>query len=379
MGELLVLLVLGMAVPTLAADSQQLKKLRQAIQESQKRISQYEKREASLFRAMEANERAEQLIGRELRQSRSEQQDAVKGLERIKAQQVELQQRKAQLAVAMKKRARALYQQGELGAVQVLFSARSLSQLLQRARGLEQLVSHDKRLVAQFREELLRLEHARQQADQERARYRKAVEAADQRARELEKERKAKQHLLAKVKQDRGRESAILQDLEKAAEKLEQALQRLQREARENPSVLPGGSFASLRGRLPPPVDAPITRGFGRVVDQTFRTSTFRKGIDYRAPMGTPVLAVAEGVARFAGWFHAYGKLVIIDHGDEYFTVYAHLNALEVQAGQRVGMGTRLGSVGETGSLAGPLLYFEIRKGARAQNPSKWLQRGSKR
>jgi septal ring factor EnvC (AmiA/AmiB activator) len=83
---------------------------------------------------------------------------------------------------------------------------------------------------------------------------------------------------------------------------------------------------------------------------------------------------VAAGRVRFAGWFHGYGRMVILDHGGGYFSVSGHLDQVSVENGQLVPAGAVLGTVGETGSLAGPRLYFEIRKGGDALDPREWLE-----
>jgi septal ring factor EnvC (AmiA/AmiB activator) len=112
-------------------------------------------------------------------------------------------------------------------------------------------------------------------------------------------------------------------------------------------------------------------------VDAEFRTATFRKGIDFAAPAGASVRAVAPGEVRFAGWFRGYGKMVIVDHGEGYFTVSAHLDEIQVAVGDEVQADRALGTVGDTGSLAGPLLYFEIRHGSEPLDPSRWLAGGT--
>ena len=97
-------------------------------------------------------------------------------------------------------------------------------------------------------------------------------------------------------------------------------------------------------------------------------------GLVIDAPMGTPVAAVSAGRVRFAGWFRGYGRIVILDHADNWFTVSGHLDELDVALGDEVKARQTLGRVGETGSLTGSQLYFEIRRGAEAQNPADWLR-----
>jgi septal ring factor EnvC (AmiA/AmiB activator) len=79
----------------------------------------------------------------------------------------------------------------------------------------------------------------------------------------------------------------------------------------------------------------------------------------------------------YTGWFKGYGNLIILDHGNEYYTLYAHVAEIVVKEGDDVRQGQRIGTVGDTGSLAGPRLYFEVRFQGRPLDPTEWLrQRG---
>jgi septal ring factor EnvC (AmiA/AmiB activator) len=93
----------------------------------------------------------------------------------------------------------------------------------------------------------------------------------------------------------------------------------------------------------------------------------------FQAAAGLPVRAVAGGRVRYAGWFRGYGRLVILDHGGGYYTVSGHLAELRVAVGDAVASGAEIGTVGDTGSLSGPRVYFEIRRGAEALDPREWL------
>ena len=126
--------------------------------------------------------------------------------------------------------------------------------------------------------------------------------------------------------------------------------------------------------KLEPPVDAALTGRFGRVVDEEFFTETYRTGVVFGADYGTPVRAVAAGRVRYAGWFRGFGRLVIVAHGDSYFTVSGHLSEIVVAVGDRVAAADTIGAVGDTGSLTGPQLYFEIRLGGDPLDPGEWLR-----
>ncbi|RIK91552.1 MAG: hypothetical protein DCC71_25080, partial [Proteobacteria bacterium] len=197
------------------------------------------------------------------------------------------------------------------------------------------------------------------------------AQLAERRA-ELAHERDAKQDLLAAVRSDRARERAALGELEAAARALEEKIASLGEEALPAP-VAPAIPFAQLRGKLLAPVEARVVRRFGREIDAEFHTQVFHKGVDFGAPLGAPVRAVAAGTVRFAGWFRGYGRMVILDHGDRFYSVSGHLDALRVENGASVAAGEVIGTVGDTGSLSGPRLYFEIREGSQAVDPLRWL------
>lgn len=129
---------------------------------------------------------------------------------------------------------------------------------------------------------------------------------------------------------------------------------------------MPAGGFASARGRLLFPV---VARGAD--VRPARRQGTSGPGLEIHAPAGAVVRAVFAARVAFADRYGPYGRIVILDHGDHYYTVSGNLDAIDVKIGQDVGAGDRLGTVGDDGS--GPMLYFEVRHGSQAVSPGPWL------
>ena len=92
------------------------------------------------------------------------------------------------------------------------------------------------------------------------------------------------------------------------------------------------------------------------------------------AAEGTTIMAVYPGHVLYTGWFRGYGNLIIMDHGGEYYTLYAHAADIRVAEGDEVRQGQTIGTVGDTGSLQGPRLYFEVRHEGKPQDPAQWLR-----
>jgi murein DD-endopeptidase MepM/ murein hydrolase activator NlpD len=118
-----------------------------------------------------------------------------------------------------------------------------------------------------------------------------------------------------------------------------------------------------------------VTTGFGRQKHPKHGTVTFNSGIDIAALEGTPVRCVARGQVEYVDWLDGYGRMVVVNHGGGYYTLYAHLLESLVVVGQSIEPGGILGRVGDSGSLDGAKLHFEVRSKADPVDPRAWLGR----
>ena len=372
----LVLAVL-LAAPAAARDDAvgELEVLRRAIEEHRERVGAFEREERGLLETVEQMDRAVEALSDDASRARVAARAARKRLGDLDREIATLEKRLARTKRALAARAVALYKAGEVGPVRALFSASSLPDALARVEALRRLVGHDQDLLDRSRHESMALAGARESALRASAERDAAARRLARRETELTRERDARRAVLRQVRGNRTRTREALVELEAAAAALEETLAHLEETPRRQRAPAGDSRFVSLRGRLPYPVAASITSAFGRVVDREFQTETFRKGVEFTAPRGEPVRAVAPAEVRFAGWFRGYGKMVILDHGSSFFTVHGHLGGIAVEVGEQVVVGERIGSVGDTGSLTGPKLYFEIRKGGEALDPGDWLAR----
>lgn len=109
--------------------------------------------------------------------------------------------------------------------------------------------------------------------------------------------------------------------------------------------------------------------GYGMRIDPIYKTSKFHEGMDFSASTGTPIYATGNGTVTKAGWQSGYGRVVVINHGYGYETLYAHMNKIDVRKGQKVIRGEVIGEVGNTGKSTGPHLHYEVHVKGRVVNP----------
>ncbi len=284
------------------------------------------------------------------------------------AAQARLRARLAELRPRLLARAR----MGRAGALQVFLESRSLADLVKRSFLLERILSRDMALLGEARAAHAERERARAERQAEAERLQALAAEAEERREQAVARREERETLLTALRSAKVFHERAAAEASGQARKLAAFVATL---PPPRAGMTGPGGFAGRKGKLPAPSAGPIAVGFGKVVNPKFNTVTVQNGIDIAAPAGAPVRAVAPGRVVHAGWFKGYGNLVIVDHGDGYHTLVAHLASMTTAMGEEVDLGAALGTVGDSGSLKGPYLYFEIREKGRPVDPRPWLAR----
>ncbi|HEY3166919.1 MAG TPA: peptidoglycan DD-metalloendopeptidase family protein, partial [Candidatus Binatia bacterium] len=279
------------------------------------------------------------------------------------------------------KRAAALYRwQKSASPLMVLNGDVPFGVFLQRRRYLEAAVAFDQELLTRLDEESRRQEILRQELAQ------KKQELADQKnshgsAKEaIRREAEKKKILLTSLRRDKEMRLRALKEMEAAAQRLEKMLEAISRRAVVRPREAPappsiGLGLEAMRGRLEWPVRGEVTAPFGKFKHPEFAAEIFRNGIDIDAPIGEEIKAVEKGRIIYAERFSGYGKMVIVDHGERYFTIYGHLAEIFKKTDDEVRRGEVIGTVGESDLVRGAKLYFEMRKDGRSLDPAPWFRK----
>jgi septal ring factor EnvC (AmiA/AmiB activator) len=276
------------------------------------------------------------------------------------------------------RRLKALYKLHWIGRLQVLASAATVSDLIIREKALRRILAADEATLGKFYQQRQALE-TRKRERSEQQRHQAALEAElETRLRETATERDQRQRILAAIRDRKALELASLEALHKAAARLDQAIEHLSQDpvAGQAATVSPDSPFHARKGLLRMPVSGRIIHFFGPYRNPRFNVINVRGGIDIRAEKGEPIRAVHGGRVLYASWFKGYGNMMIIDHGDAYYTVYAHAEEMFKTIGALVETGEVIATVGDSGSLDGALLHFEVRHRGKPQDPLGWLQAG---
>jgi murein hydrolase activator len=284
------------------------------------------------------------------------------------AAQARLAARLAELRPRLLARAR----MGRAGFLEILLESRSLADLVKRRYLVGKILERDLALLGEARGAFDARERARAARQVEAERLQALAAEVEERREQAEARREERETLLAALRSARAFHERAASEAAVQARKLAEFVATL---PPPRAGLVGPGGFAARRGRLPLPAQGPITVAFGKVVNPKFNTVTVQNGIDVGAPPGSPVRAVAPGRVVHAGWFKGYGNLVIVDHGDGYHTLVAHLASMQTAMGEELDAGSMLGTVGDSGSLKGPYLYFEIREKGRPVDPRAWLAR----
>lgn len=280
----------------------------------------------------------------------------------------------------LRARLRSMYKFGPAGELEVVLSHQSFAQLLARWDFLQMVAEQDRVLMEDVRTRKEHVEALENRLEGHLSQIQKTTKQTTAESRKLASLRTQRAQQVQTIRTQRQSYEAHAEELERTARQIQRLLANLEarrRAAREQGAQPPAysGDFARGEGALEWPVSGDLVGRFGQETHPRFGTVINNNGIDIAAVVGTPVRAVARGKVEYTSDdFASYGPIAIIDHGDGYRTLYAHLSEIVVSVGHEVSAGQIIGRVGEAGSLKGPMLHFEVRKGSTPLNPRDWLR-----
>jgi len=367
----LVLSVSFVSAPAMGDDlEQRYLRIQRRIREQKLRLERAKKKERSFVAQIDAVNRQLDLIQKKIRIQKKRVRRTRQRIAAVKKEIAIFRRKLDRQKAYLRRKLSAVQRYGPdtTGILAVLVSARNFSQMVRNIHYLRKVAEYDYEQIELYRKNLSELDRKKKRLNSLYGRLRSEERALLADEESLKKELEQKKALLASVRRQRNGYRKMLRELTDASNSIKRMLEK----KRANTYRLT--RFALLKGKLPWPIKGGrVAKRYGSYRDPEFKTPVFRRGIYIRAGEGMIARAIYTGKVVYADWFKGYGKVIIINHGSGYHSVYANLGEIFFKPGEIVKRGQALGKVGTSGTLSSPALYFEIRYKGKPLNPMQWL------
>ncbi len=277
---------------------------------------------------------------------------------------------------AMRTRIKFMYEKGDTLYIELLFNARSFSDMLNKADYIEMLSAYDRKMLDEYVAYAEYVALCKEGLEEERDVLKEAKLSVEKEEASLNEMIKEKEQEIYKVSTDiQGQEAAIREyEADIAAQNetiaaLEAAVAEERKKlAEEQRPKYDGGMFT-----WPAPSYTRISDEYGNRMHPTLKVQKFHNGLDMAAPGGSPILAAYNGKVVAADYSSSMGNYIMIDHGSGLYTIYMHASALYVSKGKEVAKGEKIAAVGSTGRSTGNHLHFGVRLNGNYVNPRNYF------
>lgn len=263
-------------------------------------------------------------------------------------------------------RLKEIYMTGDLQYLEVLFDSSSLTDFLTRYDLLERILDQDMQLMREIEQQRLLVSTRQVELENQQMQIEQVKVDNQEKRKSLEEQSKEKEKALSSIQAQKDAYEKALDELEADSREIEKMIRSLQSKDKK-PSQATGSYIRPLANY------SRISSDYGMRTHPILKVKRMHTGIDYPAPKGTAIRASQSGEVIFAGWYGAYGQVVIIDHGGGISTMYAHQSTIKTSVGRRVDKGDTIGLVGSTGWSTGPHLHFEVRVNGSPVDPHKYV------
>ena len=267
-----------------------------------------------------------------------------------------------------------LYKFGRLNFLQLLLQAQNFEAYVTQSKRLSLLARYQEDQISAYLRGFAELGEAEGRLDAKRKDITGLLQASSLKKQDLEAEQQKTADLVKGIQRDRAASEQLLQELRDRAAELQVIMQKIASREWTLPSA-----FVPLdeeKGRLPWPIEGRVIASFGLQKHPRFNTFVMNNGVEIAPGKDRSLIqAVHAGKIVYADYFQGYGNLLIMDHGMTYYTLYGHCSEFLVNVGDMVAAEQPIALVGDSGSLDGECLYFEIRYKTKALDPLQWLKR----
>lgn len=274
---------------------------------------------------------------------------------------------------AVKKILVTLYKFGRFNYFELLLQVDNISTLLSENKRLTVLAQYQENIINGYLNTIQELKTSEQRLELKRNEINQLLKNSRQKQQELVAQEKKNQALIREIDQNKKSHLQALSELQERAEQLQNLMKKLLEEKIQLP--FPLIPLYEKQGRLNWPISGRVVTRFGNIRHPKFNTITKNNGIEIAPRNDMVVKSIHQGIIVYTDYFEGYGKLIIIDHGMAYYTLYGHCSDFLVKKGDPVNAEQPIAVVGDISSMKGNTLYFEIRYKTKALNPLQWLKR----
>lgn len=357
-------------------------RLENQIKEHQQAISRVKKKEKGVLEELTTYDQKKQLAEQKIDVLNLKEEKVRGTISDLQQQILSAEQDLEEMKGVFRERLVSIYKYGSNAGIQLLISAPSAHEALTTSFLLSKIARQDQEMIERVNSKMEELEKACTKLEEQESILKSQKEELQDARFQYEREAKNRNSLLSKLKKEKELHLKAARELERAQQEIRNKINTLIREKKEleeqrRRSAAPGTyetvTYMKAGARLSWPLRGKVTSEYGTRVHPVFKTKSQHTGIDIDGNKGDPVRSAQNGQILFSGWLRGYGQVIIIDHGNNLTTVYAHLSSVLVREGQSVKMGQVIGRVGSTGVATGSHLHFEVRVNGDARNPRNYL------
>ncbi len=372
-GCLICSLPVGLRADTPDVVQDRKKKIQTQITQEQERVQAFTQKEAQLIQELDA-------IDFQLNRAENKVADLSSRIRQLEETMAALRSDLQKLSGRIherrgyaENRLAALYRMHAAGRLNMKAPPATLFDFLVNRRAMEQVVNADYGILDGLNRDMVQMQTMETRLGEQKAAMDKLETDLAGEIQTMTAASRKKKEILHAVQQEKKMSRAALAALKESADALDQQLAALEKQAETPRSPV---AFSLQKGWLMPPVAGQIISRFGIKQSGDYKSFTFQSGIAIRGEQGDPVRSVFKGNVVYAEWLKGYGNMVIINHGENYYTLYAHLQEMFRKKGDTVDTGEVIATMGDTGSLKGVCLHFELRHHGKPVDPLKWLKKG---
>ncbi|MEL1230522.1 MAG: peptidoglycan DD-metalloendopeptidase family protein [Candidatus Neomarinimicrobiota bacterium] len=356
--------------------------LKTEINQLRLKIKTAESRERSASTRISSLDEEISLTAKLIRSLKSEEEKTRKRILQLKSDILKNENELESLRARYKKRVVNSYRKGRLTDLEKVFSSTTWRQAIYRTQYLKIISDIEKKLTNKIERLLIQISQQKLELEAVLRNNLKLVRDKQQQISSYRDMRIDREKELNRIRNDKKalsnyieeKEAGIIQ-LESIIKKVLEDKARFERELRirKQQEALKTKSFKALKGQLPWPAEGRIIAKFGRQWNSKLKTTTENPGIDIKGQPGSPIRTVLGGVVTTITYIRGYGTTIIVDHGGGFYTVYSHVTNIQTVVDGQVQNGDIIAYMGDSGSINGSKLHFEIWGKGQKLDPEKWL------